>query len=145
MPYPIEQVDPAITRPLRQRLLRREQTLDELIVPGEDDPEGGWFAAFDGDEVVGTAGVFPEDRPGARPGGWRLRAMSALRQREGTGSALLDACIEHAVAGGGSYLWCSARVPARGFYERHGFVTVTDVYEPYGLGPHVDMVRDPIT
>lgn len=145
MSFPIERVDPVVTRPLRQRLLRPEQTLDELIVPGEHDPRAGWFAAFDGDEVVGTAGVFPEERPGAGAGGWRLRAMSALRQGEGTGSALLEACVEHAVAGGGSYLWCSARVPAEGFYERHGFVTVTDVYEPYGLGPHVDMVRDPIT
>jgi predicted GNAT family N-acyltransferase len=143
--FDIRRVDPIVTRPVRQLVLRPHQTLEELIVPGEDDVDAGWFAAYDGgDLVIGTAGVFPEDRPDSGPGGWRLRAMAATRPGEGVGSALLDACLDHARRRGGRYLWCSARMPAAGFYLRHGFVTVSDVYEPPGLGPHVTMVRERI-
>jgi predicted GNAT family N-acyltransferase len=134
---------------VRRQVLRPHQTLEELIVPGEDDPEAGWFAAFHtrvvGDVVIGTAGVFPEDRPETGPGGWRLRAMAATTPGAGVGTALLEACLAHAGERGGRYLWCSARVPAMGFYIRRGFVTVSDAYEPPGLGPHVTMLRDPIS
>jgi GNAT superfamily N-acetyltransferase len=147
--FDIRRVDPVLTRPVRRQVLRPHQTLEELIVPGEDDPEAGWFAAYDtqvaGDVVIGTAGVFPEDRPETGPGGWRLRAMAATTPGAGVGTALLEACLAHAGERGGRYLWCSARVPAMGFYIRHGFVTVSDAYEPPGLGPHVTMLRDPIS
>jgi GNAT superfamily N-acetyltransferase len=147
-PFDIRRVDPVVTRPVRQLILRPHQTLEELIVPGEDDDEAGWFAAYDGaaegEVVIGTAGVFPEDRPGTGPGGWRLRAMAATTPGQGVGSSLLEACLVHARRRGGRYLWCSARTPAAGFYHRHGFVTVSDIYEPPGLGPHVTMVREEI-
>ncbi len=143
--FEIRRVDPVLTRPVRQQVLRPHQTLDELIVPGEDDTEAGWFAAYEvgaeKEAVLGTAGVFPEDRQESGPGGWRLRAMAATTPGAGVGSALLEACRAHALRHGGRYLWCSARMPAAGFYVRHGFVTVSDVYEPPGLGPHVTMVR----
>jgi hypothetical protein len=147
--FDIRSVDPVLTRPVRRQVLRPHQTLEELIVPGEDDPEAGWFAAFHtrvvGDVVIGTAGVFPEDRPRPDPEGgdcgrWRRRRP---------GRVWAPRCSRPAspIAGerGGRYVWCSARMPAMGFYIRHGFVTVSDAYEPPGLGPHVTMVRDPIS
>ena len=146
--FDIRRVDPVLTRPVRRQVLRPHQTLEELIVPGEDDPEAGWFAAFHtrvaGDVVIGTAGVFPEDRPETGPGGWRLRAMAVTTPGVGVGTALLGACLAHAGQRGGVYLWASARMPAAGVYLRHWFVTVSDVYEPPGLGPHVTMVRERI-
>jgi hypothetical protein len=38
-------------------------------------------------------------------------------------------------------VWCTARVRARGFYERAGFVAVGGVLEIPRIGPHVLMRR----
>jgi predicted GNAT family N-acyltransferase len=40
---------------------------------------------------------------------------------------------------GGGLLWCNARISARSFYERAGFVTRGDVWDDPNLGPHVKM------
>ena len=140
----VARVDAALTRPLRQRILRPHQTIEELMVPGEEGIEAAWFAAMLGDEVVGTAGVFPEPSPDLETApAWRLRAMATDEgiRGMGVGEMLLDACLTHAEAHGAALVWCSARTPVRGFYEDRGFVSVSDEYEPEGLGPHIRMAR----
>lgn len=120
-------------------MLRPHQTLEELVVAGED--EGAWFAAMLDGEVVGTAGVIAEPAPDGRPG-WRVRAMAVrgdLRSR-GIGVALLRACLAAAHGQGARLVWCAARAPAVEFYRRHGFVMAGEPYEEPGIGPHVTMV-----
>jgi hypothetical protein len=34
------------------------------------------------------------------------------------------------------------RVPARSLYERAGFVTASEEFEPPHIGPHVVMIRE---
>jgi predicted GNAT family N-acyltransferase len=36
-------------------------------------------------------------------------------------------------------VWCNARTPARAFYERAGFRTVSDEFELPEIGPHYVM------
>ena len=139
-PVPAEE-----TRPLRQKILRPHQSLEELVVDGESSPDAGWYAAVRDDTVVGTAGVFPESPPDSDVvGAWRVRAMAIEEELRGMGigDMLLDAVLDHVRRAGGRHVWCSARTPAEGFYERAGFRQVGDVYEPPGLGPHVRMDRD---
>lgn len=139
----VERVEAAVTRPLRRRLLRPHQSLASLQVAGEDDGESAWLAAFDGDGVVGTAGIVAEPAPDGGPG-WRVRAMAveqALRGR-GVGSELLAGCLDHAGGRPERTVWCSARVPAVDFYRGAGFVVVGEVYEEADIGPHVTMVLD---
>lgn len=144
MEVEIRRVDPASTRPLRRRVLRPHQHLDELAA--DEGREGSaWFAALAGDEIVATAGVMPEPAPDHPddPGGWRLRGMATdpdWRGR-GLGARLVEAAVTHVIERGGSYVWCSARTPARAFYERHGFVATSEVYEKSPLGPHLRMER----
>jgi hypothetical protein len=38
-------------------------------------------------------------------------------------------------------VWCNARSPARGFYEREGFTIEGDTFEIAGIGPHFLMAR----
>ncbi len=135
----VERVDPAITRPLRQRMLRPHQDEHELRVSGEDHPDAAWFAAHLDGRVVGTAGALPQPTPDGRDG-WRVRAMAVEQslQGAGLGAELLAACLEHANDG---LVWCSAREPAAGFYQAHGFEAVSEVYDEPGVGPHVTMVR----
>jgi ribosomal protein S18 acetylase RimI-like enzyme len=59
----------------------------------------------------------------------------------GIGGALLEACIAHATARGGSLAWCNARVAARAFYERHGFVVDHGPFDEPVVGPHYEMRR----
>lgn len=137
----VERAEASVTRPLRQRLLRPHQSLDALQVEGEDDDESAWLAAFDGEAVVGTAGIVAEPAPDGGPG-WRVRAMAVeegLRGR-GVGAELLAGCLDHAAGRRERTVWCSARVPASGFYRGAGFEVTGEVYDEPGIGPHVTMV-----
>jgi GNAT superfamily N-acetyltransferase len=59
----------------------------------------------------------------------------------GIGGQLLERCVAHARERGGTVVWLNGRLPARGFYERHGFVATGDVFEPPNLGPHLRFTR----
>lgn len=142
--FEIRAVDPRETRPLRQQVLRPHQTLAELAHPHEDLTESGAFAAANGMGVVGTALVFPGDRPHARGSSpWRLVAMAVdpAHRREGVGTALLESCITHVREGGGDELWCHARTTVVDFYASLGFRTDGPEWVEEHTGPHVLMWR----
>jgi ribosomal protein S18 acetylase RimI-like enzyme len=123
------------TRPLRQAVLRPHEAVAELASSEADDAFA--VGAFDGDEMVAVGLIAPD----GEPGGWRIRGMAtapAARGR-GAGSAVLDALLRHAAAAGAERVWCNARTPARGFYERAGFRVVSEAFELPLIGPHVVM------
>lgn len=133
-------VAPAAVRPLRRALLRPTQAAEALVYAGDDDADALHVAGFVDDEMVGIASICREPYAGAPA--FRLRGMgtvAAVRGR-GFGRALLQRCLDHAVAQGVSTVWCNARVSAIGFYERAGFVTVGERFELPDIGPHVVMV-----
>ena len=139
-------VAPEVTFPLRQRVLRPHQTVEEMALPGDDAPDSGHFAAFETEDsqiVLGTASVRQEPPPWPTGGGpsWRLRGMATAegRRGEGIGAAVLAAVIQHVAANGGGLLWCNARLPAVEFYRRAGFVTRGDSFVEPIIGPHIVM------
>ncbi len=140
----IHAVAPSETWPLRQRVLRPHQTLEELVVDGEYGPLAGWYAASVSGEVVGCAGVLPEPRQNGPRDGWRLRSMATAPEVRGlgVGQQLLLRCCEHVAGHGGSSIWCTARVHAAGFYLAHGFHSVGDAFDIVGIGPHLLMEAD---
>jgi ribosomal protein S18 acetylase RimI-like enzyme len=103
------------------------------VWPGDEDPRAGHVALRDeSGEVVAVGSVVPE---GA---GWRVRGMAtapAARGR-GLGAQALRELLEHARAQGASLVWCNAREPAVGLYERAGFVVVGEPFDVPGIGPH---------
>ncbi|HEY1634824.1 MAG TPA: GNAT family N-acetyltransferase [Acidimicrobiales bacterium] len=136
----------AITFPLRQRVLRPHESIYQLALPGDEKPDACHLAARTArGEVVGTATVRREP-PHWDPNtmcGWRLRGMATsdhLRGR-GIGARVLDAVLAHVASHGGGLLWCNARVPARTFYERAGFVTLGEPWIDPDIGPHAAMWR----
>jgi GNAT superfamily N-acetyltransferase len=141
----VERVSAEVGLPLRQRVLRPHQTIEELRAGDDDAPSTGNYVAFAGDEVVCTASVrreAPPWAPGAAPA-WRLRGMAteeAWRGR-GVGAQVLAVVIEHVRSHGGGLLWCNARVPAVPFYRRAGFGTRGDEWVDPDIGPHVAMER----
>lgn len=131
------------TRPLRQRVLRPGQPLEASVYPGDDD-EGTWhFGAYLDGECVGIGSLYSEPRPGTPPPGFRIRGMATapeIRGR-GIGTAVLAAMLRHVAGRGGGEVWCNARSPAIGFYERAGFTVVSEPFDIPGIGPHVVMQR----
>jgi GNAT superfamily N-acetyltransferase len=144
----IERVGCATTVLLRQRVLRPHQRLDEMVFPGDAEPDTAHMAALIDDEVVavGTVSRQPSPRPDpeAAPSGpsdWRIRGMATAEasRSQGLGRAVLDALLAHVAGNGGGLVWCNARVPAVEFYRRAGFETRGEPWEESHIGPHIVM------
>lgn len=147
LPLTVERVPPAVTYPLRQRVLRPGRPLEAVGLATDDDPATAAFAARDATgRVVGAAIVFPQPCPWLpeRHRAWRLRGMATepgLRGR-GIGGLVLAASVDHVRRRRGQVVWCNARVPARTFYERAGFVVHGDPWIDPEIGPHIAMWLD---
>ena len=96
-------------------------------------------------DVVAVGTVMPEPPPWepGRLDAWRVRGMAThpLARGRGHGTRVLAALVDHAWRHGGRFLWCNARVPARGLYERAGLVGRGEVFELPLIGPHIVMWR----
>jgi len=142
----IERVAAAVTFPLRQRVLRPHETLAQMALPGDDDPEAGHFAAVVPDgAVVGTATVrreAPRWSPDASDA-WRLRGMATAEGWRGcgVGARVLAEVIDHVSSHGGGLLWANVRLPAVDFYRRAGFDRRGEPGDDPEIGPHVAMWR----
>jgi GNAT superfamily N-acetyltransferase len=133
--------------PLRMAVLRPDQP---MVAPDWHEVPGiAHFGAYDGDQLVGCATVFPSPYDSAdgttkEPAAWQLRGMAVVpdRQGQGIGAIVLAAAIEAARAGGAPLLWANARVTALRFYERLGFDVVGEVFH-YGPAtlPHKKIER----
>ena len=75
---------------------------------------------------------------------WQLRGMAVeeAHQGRGLGRELLAHAEEAAASeNDAGWLWCNARLPAAGFYQKHGWRTVSEVFEIPTAGPHVKMSK----
>ncbi len=152
-PFTIRAVSAAETRPLRQRVLRAQQTIDAVAWPHDDDPDALHAAAFAVEPphaMVGTSTIHREPPRASHPTAaadaataWRLRGMATdpTFRRAGIGAALVDACLAHAAAHGGTLVWCDARIVAATFYTSLGFTTHGEPYELPVTGPHYLMSK----
>jgi GNAT superfamily N-acetyltransferase len=143
----VRRVDAATTLPLRAAVLRPGKDPSAVVKPGDDAPDTWFFAALTPDgSVLSTVNV----RPGAPEfdpegtGWWWLRGMATAPEARGRGHAraVVTAALGH-VDGLGDGVWCNARVPAVGFYEKLGFERIGEQWTVPHTGPHVKMVRWP--
>jgi GNAT superfamily N-acetyltransferase len=129
-------VDPEVTLPLRQAVLRPHQTLDEVRAAGDGLPG---IAVLQDGQVLACASVRPEPMPGdERDGDWRLRGMASDPgvRGHGHGATALQAALDYARQRGATRVWCNARTPALGFYEKYGFTVAGDEFDLPDAGPH---------
>ena len=141
----VRSITAAEARTVRHPVLRAGLPPESAILEHDDDSATRHFGAFDDARLVGVATFFAEPcplRPG--PSAWRLRGMATLRDMQGRGGgrALVAEGIRVAVAAGATLMWCNARVTARGFYEKLGFVAVGDEFELPTSGRHYAMIKD---
>jgi len=141
----VDEVAPEITYPLRAAVLRPDG--GQIVWAGDEDPATFHLAARTADgQVAGVVRYSPAPcpwRPEARSP-WQLRGMATDPAVRGTGAGrlLVDDGLARVAARGGDLVWCDARVPAAGFYERMGFTVVTEPFDKPGIGPHVGMLID---
>ena len=127
---------------LRHAVLRAGFARQAAMFPGDDDASARHFAAVRDGRVVGALTLHLnrwENEPA-----WQLRGMAvepALRGR-GIGAQLLLAA-EQSIANDSPtrQLWCNARVPAIGFYAKHGWAVASSEFEIPESGPHVKMIK----
>lgn len=143
------------TIPLRSSVLRAGHPVSECMFPGDDDDLTFHAGAMLDGRIVSIASLYQEPRTPDAPGGvtpgpahaagtaWRLRGMATEPDLRGSGAgrAALEACEAHARANGATLLWCNARTPAIGFYERMGWTAYGDEFEIPTAGPHYVMER----
>jgi GNAT superfamily N-acetyltransferase len=135
--FDVRPVEPALTRPLRQRVLRPHESLAELA--SHEPPGVHAVGGFAGDELIAVGFVCPDGEPGE----WRVRGMATAPEYRGrgAGAAILEQLVDHARAQGATRVWCNARTPALGLYERAGFERESDEFQIPGIGPHFVMAR----
>jgi GNAT superfamily N-acetyltransferase len=144
--YTVEQVSPDVTRPLRQALLKRNSTLDDLAESDGDYPTAGYFAAIGQQRrILAVASTRPEAPPwphdAAHP--WRIRGVVTVEDARGRGigSAVIQAVLQHIGRRGGDLAWLNGRTSARDFYEHLGFIQRGGEWDDPESGPHMTMVR----
>ena len=137
----VEESDADTTYPLWRDVLREGRPVARL-----EDPEGTFHLAArtSSGHVVGVVRFSPARcpwRPEARAP-WQLRGMATDAGARGTGAgrALVAEGLARVATLGGDLVWCDARVPAVGFYERMGFAVVTEEFPKPEGGPHRGMV-----
>lgn len=128
---------------LRHRVLRAGLPRDSAIFEGDDRPGARHVVAVADGRIVGCVTVHPSTWDGSPA--WQLRGMAteATLQRAGVGRAML-AYLERRLLDDVSpvrQLWCNARVPAVGFYERMGWRVESGPFEIPTAGPHVRMSK----
>lgn len=143
----VRRVDAATTLPLRAAVLRAGMDPSAAVAPGDDAPDTWFFAAMTPDgSVLSTVNIRPAapDFAADGAGWWRLRGMATAPEARGRGHAraVVTAALDHVDALGGG-VWCNARLPAVGFYEKLGFERIGEPWHDPNLGPHVKMVRRP--
>jgi SAM-dependent methyltransferase/GNAT superfamily N-acetyltransferase len=140
----VEQTNAEGVRGLREEVLRPGQTGEQLAFPLDDAPATLHAAIRADGEVVGTGSVMGDGHPlGPRPGDWRIRGMATTERMRGRGigAALLERLELHVRSQGGRRMWCNARIGARAFYERAGFIVEGERFEIPGIGPHLLMSK----
>jgi GNAT superfamily N-acetyltransferase len=128
---------------LRHRILRDGLPRDSAVFPGDDHPDAHHVVAILDGRVVGCVTIHPSTWDGAPA--WQLRGMATDRALQGTGVGrvmlqLLDQLLLDR-PDPVRQLWCNARVPAAGFYERLGWRVVSDPFDIPSAGPHVRMTK----
>lgn len=143
--FNIKRITAEDTRNLRHIILRPHQSPEELIYPGDEDPESVHFGLFCDNKLTGIASVYRQSPAGLNSNdSWRLRGMATAEEVRGMGfgKELMNECLKYVKEKKGKVFWCTARTTAESFYEMFGLKRQGEVFTPEGLGEHVIMSRE---
>ena len=128
--------------PLRHSVLRPGRPVEEARFSGDDDAGTAHFGAFRDGELLCVASLYVAPFPGEpETPALQLRGMATAPEARGCGlgTAIVNACIEHAREKSARLLWCNARTSAAEFYRKLGFQIVGSEFDIPTVGPHFRM------
>ena len=141
----IKQITAEQTKPLRKLILRPDLSMEELTYDGDLDESSAHFGFIEEDAVKGIATLYNSPSPALDQSlnMYRLRGMAVEESLRGknAGRKLIDACVDFVSRNKGDVIWCDARISAKGFYEKLGFVATGKIYHVKGAGDHYLMYR----
>jgi GNAT superfamily N-acetyltransferase len=126
---------------LRHAVLRAGLPRETARFSGDGDPQAVHVAAKDGAKVVGCATVLVNGWDGERACQLRGMAVDPVYQRQGVGMQLLVEVDRIAAEKGAGLLWANVRKTATAFYQKCGWVIVSEEFEIPTAGPHFKMTR----
>jgi len=146
----VDEIDLTDALPLRSKVLRNGMPPEQCTFLQDGTIEALHFGLRENGEIVAIASFYnrplelekipPDSEPKkslpARAG-FQLRGMAVTieRQGNGLGKILLEEALKKVVCQWSprpEYVWCYAVDTATGFYERRGFVSLSDGFEmPY--------------
>lgn len=127
----------ALVRSLRYEILRKPlgMPLSGTLFPGDENESTIHLLALSENELIGCASLFVDDSDAIQ---LRGMAVASQWQRRGIGNRIVETTKEIAISNGKS-LWCNARFPAVGFYERQGWIQSGPFFDIPIVGPHIVM------
>jgi predicted GNAT family N-acyltransferase len=150
----IQLIESQSTWPLRHAILRPHQNLKDCQYPGDDLPTTFHLGAFQNTKIMGIASVYKEKTNLlTQKNQYRLRGMATSEEVRGQGYArkliesLEDIVLKRKDADAiysplqSTAIWFNARESAFSFYEKMGYVYLTDLFEIDGIGPHRVMYK----
>lgn len=134
------------TYQIRQKVLVPDHSLAKAKFENDEDEDISFhLGAFVDGKLVSVASFFYDRNPiFLDQHQYRLRGMATLpeHQNQGLSSELLNMAFPIIKQNQCTLLWCHARLPAVGFYEKVGFVKADEnIFEIDEIGPHVLMMK----
>ncbi|MCY2985175.1 MAG: GNAT family N-acetyltransferase [Planctomycetota bacterium] len=124
-------------RSLRFEILRKPLGLpvSGAVFPGDEDQTTLHILASSKSDLIGCATLMIGDSSSIQ-----LRGMAVANdwQSKGVGQLIVSNAKSIAIERSKT-LWCNARFPAIGFYERQGWKPYGDFFEIPVIGPHIVM------
>jgi predicted GNAT family N-acyltransferase len=132
------------TYPIRHQILRPGRPIESCHFQGDEDDQTFHLGAFVESKLVSVASFFFEKHPALdAPYQYRLRGMATLPEHRfnGLSSELLKMGFPIVKQNFCQLVWCNARLEAKGFYEKVGFVPTGEIFDVPEIGQHILMFK----
>ena len=140
----IKQISARETIPVRQPVLRAGRPESDCIFEGDNLPTTVHYAIFVEENLVGVATFLENSKDILTGKQMQLRGMAVLDayQGKGFGKLLLEKGEILAHEKKTDILWFHARINAKSFYEKQGYMVIGEPFEIPQVGTHYVMYKE---
>ncbi len=142
MAVKIKSIDVEETYPLRISVLKTCESY-EYKYKGDFDSETIHFGVFKENKLIGIASLMTSKNLLFDDNQLQIRGMAINdnMHNKGIGSLLIKHIIDYSLKENISTVWCNARVTARNFYKKQGFVISGKPFHIKNVGMHNIMYK----
>ena len=140
----IRKVKASNIRTIRHRNLRQGKPYSTTSYKRDEENNTFHLACILNKEIISCATFYPENNklfPNQKA--YRLRGMATDNnyRKRGIGKKIMLQAFEEIKKGGGTLLWCNARLVAVEFYKKIGLKIIGEQFDIPEIGPHYLMYK----